>query len=310
MNATDRQQCWHVLASAAGSHRTGIVLAVLMVAGAFLSGCTTIRPAGDAGRPIVEAPVFSHDAFDRVLQQYVDDRGRVDYAGLRANPRDLEAYYRLLTGVSPDSHPEKFPDRDHRLAYWLNAYNAAVIKTVLTYYPIDSVLDVRTPVLFFYLTDKAGFFLFQRLTFGGATTSLYFLENKVIRPRFDDPRIHFALNCAARSCPRLPRHAFTGEALDRQLDRETRLFLSEARNFRIDHDEGVVYLSSIFKWYEDDFTGWLRGRHPDRDPDLLTYAVLYLPPEASRTLETVAGRYTIRYLPYDWGLNDQRAAHP
>lgn len=219
----------------------------MMLASGVIAGCTTISPSISEGPPRVVSPIFSHRDFDRVLDRFVDERGMVDYRSLQENPTDLDAYYRQIARFSPDSHPEHFSDEDHQLAYWINAYNAATIKTVLTHYPITSVLDVRNPAVFFFFPDKAGFFLFQRLTFGGQTTSLYYLENSVIRERFNDPRIHFSLNCAALCCPRLPRQAFSGDGLDRQLDDETRFFLSEARNFRIDHDNQKVYLSSIFK---------------------------------------------------------------
>jgi len=101
---------------------------------------------------------FSHQDFDRVLQHFVDDRGRVDYAALKNDARDLERYYLLLSTYSPDSHPALFPTEHGKLAYWLNAYNAAVIKTVLAHYPMASVEDIKPPFLFFFLPSKSGFF--------------------------------------------------------------------------------------------------------------------------------------------------------
>jgi len=282
----------------------------MLLVGGVITGCTTIQPNMSEGPPLVVKPIFSHGDFNRVLQRFVDDRGMVDYRSLQDDPTDLDTYYRLMASFSPDSHPEHFPGKDHQLAYWINAYNAAAIKTVLTHYPITSVLDVRTPALLFFLSDKAGFFFFQRLTFGGQTTSLYYLENQVIRKRFNDPRIHFALNCAAIGCPRLPRQAFSGDALDRQLDDETRLFLSEERNFRIDHDGKTVYLSSIFRWYANDFTDWYRQQFPGAPSGLLEYVALYLPPDQSATLQNVASDYDIRFIAYDWGLNDRTASRP
>ena len=269
-------------------------------------GCTTIHPLrGEPQAPPVGVS-FSHDRFERVLTAFVDEDGRVDYAALQATSGDLEAYYQLVATYSPDSHPDLFPGKDHRLAYWINAYNATAIKTVLTYYPIDSVLDVENPWPFFFLTDKAGFFFFQRLSFGGATTSLYYLENEVIFERFDDPRIHFALNCASLGCPRLPSRAFTGEDLDRQLEHETRRFLAEGRNFTIDHAAQRIHLSTIFQWYEEHFTDWYGRRFPGRAATLLSYISLYLPPAKAETLQEISDRYRLHFVPYDWGLNDQQ----
>lgn len=265
-----------------------------------------IKPLAVPERTVVEVPyTFSHEDFDRVLQSFVDNQGQVDYTALKNDPRDLERYSLLLSTYSPDSHPALFPTENSKLAYWLNAYNAAVIKTVLTYYPISGVGDIRPPLLLFFLPRKSGFFLFQRVTFGGKTTSLYFLEHRVIRKRFADPRVHFALNCASGGCPRLPRQAFTAEHLNEQLDHEARKFLAEERNFVIDHEKKTVSLSSIFEWYESDFLTWLQRTFPDRKATLLGYVALYVSVEKAEELRQAAS-YTVRFIPYDWRLNDQR----
>jgi hypothetical protein len=253
--------------------------------------------------------MFSHTHFERVLERFVDQYGQVDYTALKKNPHDLEQYYLLFATSSPDSHPELFPTEHDKLAYWINAYNAAVIKAVLTQYPIQSVEDVKPPVLFFFLPRKSGFFLFQRLTFGGTPTSLYYLEHYVIRKRFADPRIHFALNCASGGCPRLPRQAFTAEHLDTQLDQAARQFMTEQRNFSIDHQARTVWLSSIFDWYKKDFVSWYQRNFPDKslgkdDANLLDYVSLYTSPEQTQELKRAAA-YTLRFVPYDWSLNDQ-----
>jgi len=281
---------------------------MLFLSAAVLSGCTTIAPDRNAGPADPQVELFDHALFDQVVSRFVDADGQVDYPALKRNPKNLEQYYALVAAYSPDSHPQLFPGRDHQLAYWINAYNAAAIKTVLRYYPITSVLDVKQPAFFFFLSDKSGFFFFQRLSFGGATTSLYYLENSVVRKRFQDPRIHFALNCASGGCPRLPRQAFTGEDLDRQLDREARRFVSESRNFRVDHSTRSIYLSEIFKWYEKDFIRWHDKKYADRKGDLLSYIALYLPADKATELLQLRNGYTIRFVPYDWKLNDQARA--
>jgi hypothetical protein len=282
-------------------------LLMLFILGWMITGCTTIHPVMIEDRPSVDRGIFSNERFDKVLPEFVNERGLVNYSELRDDPGDLEAYYNLIATYSPDSHPDLFPSEKHKLAYWINAYNAGAIKTVLTYYPIGSVLEVEKPALLFFLSDKAGFFFFQRLTFGGKTTSLYYLENQIIRKRFGDPRIHFAVNCASLGCPRLPRQSFSGDFLDQQLDNEARFFLAEERNFKIDHDEKVIYLSSIFQWYEKDFTSWYRQKYPGRTASLLSYIDLYLTPEKSEELQKIGDRYRLRFIPYDWRLNDQKA---
>jgi hypothetical protein len=268
------------------------------------TACTAIRPAGVVARAPSVGPGFSHAELDRVQSRFVDERGLVDYRGLTRDPADLERYQLALTSRSPDSDPELFPAREEQLAYWINAYNASVLSAVVAHYPIRSVTDVKTPFPLRLVSDKIGFFFLQEITLGGEEMSLHSLENSVIRGRFDEPRVHFALNCASRGCPRLPRSAFTGAELDDQLDREARRFFAEERNLRIDHTERVVLLSSILEWYEDDFTDWLAARRPDRPATLLEYVALYAPPERAADLQR-ARDYEIRFVPYDWSLNDQ-----
>ena len=270
-----------------------------------LAGCTAIQPLSVPERIRMDVPqTFSHADFNQVLQHFVDDQGRVNYVALKADSRDLERYYLQLTRCSPDSHPALFPTDQSKLAYWINAYNAAVLKTVLTYYPMTSIEAITPPFPFFFLPRKSGFFLFQRLTFGGKTTSLYFLEHGVVRKRFADPRVHFALNCASRGCPRLPHYAFTAEELHAQLDHETRQFVAEKRNVNIDHHNRVVFLSSIFDWYADDFLQWYQQHFPGEPATLLRYVALYTSPEQAQELRRAAS-YTVRFVAYDWGLNDQ-----
>ena len=266
----------------------------------LLAGCTnTIAPIPPGSTP---APrIFSHDIFDRFLQRAVDDSGRVDYTALKAQADDLEAYYHLVSLYSPDSHPDLFPTPHSELAYWINAYNAATIKTVLAHYPISSVADVEPPAIFFFFPERSGFFYFQRVVLGGARISLYHLENDLVRQRYAEPRIHFALNCASQGCPRLPQRAFTASQLDAQLERETRRFLAEKRNVHLDHQTRTLWLSSIFQWYESDFTEPLKE---DRDqPTLIDFIAPYLKPEDNRLLQ--AHDYQMAFTPYSWSLNDQ-----
>jgi hypothetical protein len=284
------------VSSSAGSLTIGFLAFVL-------AGCTTMKPA-PLRAPAAPTPVFTHAAFDRVLQRFVTPEGLVDYAGIKAEPADLDSYYALVAAYSPDSHPELFPTEAHALAYWLNAYNAVAMRTVVLHYPIGGVGDIKAPFPFSLIPSKSGFFFFQRAMYGGETTSLYYLEHYVVRKRFTEPRVHFALNCASRGCPRLPQRAFTAEALDAQLETEARRFFAEERNLRIDHQTRTVHLSPILDWFESDFTDWYERAYPGEPGTLLNYAALYAPDETAEQLRRAAG-YTIRFVPYDWRLNDR-----
>lgn len=273
-----------------------------------LGACTAVQPPRVALPSVERTPEAVHADLDLVQRQFVNEEGRVDYHGLQRSPGQLDRYYLWLTQESPDSNPERFPDRDAELAYWLNAYNGAVLYTVLQYYPISSIRDVSTPIPLNLINDKIGFFFLQQIQLGGETMNLYDLENSLIRPRYQDPRVHFALNCASIGCPRLPQEAFSPTRLDEQLDRETRRFFAEPRNLRFDHDQETVYVSSILGWYESDFTDWLEANHPDKPATLLTYISMYGPKiQEAALLRARQEEYDVDFIEYDWNLNDQ---HP
>jgi hypothetical protein len=267
------------------------------------AACTTIRPTHTAKPLGPDAPAFSHRTYDDVLRRYVDDRGLVDYLGLAQRRADLDRYYARLAATSPDNDPERFPEYSDRLAYWLNAYNAGVLVAVLSQYPIGSVDEVPPPAPLFFMPRLSGFFVFTRMVLGGDAISFYALENSVIRERFDDPRIHFALVCASMSCPRLRAHAYGAAELDAQLDEDVRRFMAEDRGVQIDPVARTVRLSKIFEWYESDFTGWMKRQ--GEEASLRAYVRRYLDDDRRAALDACAD-CTVEFLAYDWALNDQR----
>lgn len=272
-------------------------------------GCTL--QVACAGLPVATDPVpaapeevFAHGDLDRFLARHVDARGQVNYAAASRDSADLERYLASVAARSPDSHPEVFRSEAERLAYWLNAYNAWVLRAVLEYYPIASVREVPKPRALFFAGGLARFFVGQKLTVGGDRMSLLWLENRVIRPRFAEPRVHFALNCASRSCPRLPAEAFHPTLLEDQLQRATWRFLSEERSVRVDLEAREIWLSAIFDWYEGDFTSWLEAAHPERPATLVSYVSLHAEDDLAEVLEACAG-CRVRFAEYDWALNAQ-----
>jgi hypothetical protein len=240
--------------------------------------------------PASAAEPFSHADWTRLLTAHVDDRGLVDYSGFAGDRAALDAYVGQLASTSPDSDPGAFPTPQHALAYWINAYNALVIRGVL-----DRGLD--TPSVWGDGLLGIGFFTVERGVLGGRTFSLKEIEDDIVRDRFADPRIHAALNCASISCPRLPRVAFEGETLDASLDAVMREFVGEERNCAVDMAEGTVTLSKIFDWFEDDFLASER-KTGSADPSVLGYVNRYRAPEAA-----VPTSFRVDYRPYDQGLN-------
>ncbi|MEO0478755.1 MAG: DUF547 domain-containing protein [Planctomycetota bacterium] len=239
----------------------------------------------------------------RVVATGEGEQGLVDYESLVADPEELEEAYARVAARSPRSHPDLFPTAEDQLAYWLNAYNLTVLRLVIDYYPIDSVHDVGSPLLFpgFLFEDGAGFFYWQEPVFGGEPMDLLTVENEIIRSEFDDPRIHFALNCASTGCPRLLPEPFDGASLSSQLDRATIEWFGEERNLRVD-DDGSVWMSQILDWYREDFLTWLDRNDPTAPRTLLEYAARHLDSASAQRLRSLEPE-SIRFVGYDWSLN-------
>lgn len=255
--------------------RTLWIAGLLFIAGCFHVVSPRERPAlAPPGEP------FSHAAFGDVLARFVDDRGRIDYARLARDRGDLDRYTAALAVESPDSHPDRFPDRPAELAYWINAYNALAITAVIDRPGLERVID-----------QKVDFFFWTRYPLGGTNTSLYHLENGIVRKRYGDPRIHFALNCQSAGCPALPRHPFPAQGLDAALDAASRAFASDPHKVRV---EGrTLELSQIFQWYASDF---------DEAGGAEAFVRSYrqeLPPTDE-----------VSYIPYDWTLIAQPGRGP
>ena len=224
---------------------------------------------------------FSHDLFNQVLQEHVDKKGRVDYTKLKANPEKLEKYLDLLAVANPTEL-----SYNAQLAFWVNAYNALVIKGVIDHYPTTSVRKVKW---------FGGFFSRLKFQVAGKTYTLNQIEHGIIRTEFVDPRVHFILVCASTSCPPIENSAFSAEDIEERLETATFNFVQNPEQVRIDRAKRRVYLSKIFKWYDDDFREGYDGV-----ADFLTD---YLPPEDAESL--LAGNLKFHYLDYDWTLNDQ-----
>lgn len=269
------------------------------------SSCTIINPTHDLSSHKPQG-FFDYSSYGHLLDMYANDQGRINYFELKKNSAPLDFFYSQIAASSPDSHPHLFPNNEDRLAYWINAYNATVIKGVIEHYPITSVEDVAEPPLLFFFPTKSGFFFFQQFVYGAETYSLYTLENTIIRKRFDDPRYHFALNCASLSCPQLPSEPFYPEKLEEQLAFETKKFMRSSENVHFDSDTNVLHLSSIFKWYQEDFLVWLKKQHNLKRPLIIDYILPYLPADLAAQIQKKHDSITIRYTPYDWGLNDQK----
>ena len=254
----------------------GIIGVLLLIASPLVWNMlfsTVESPVTVDPKAIEAMTTFEYTDWAEVLT-LVDDQGRVDYQKLSADRSALDRFVATIAVVGPTTRPELFPNRGDKLAYYINAYNALTLFNVINRLPkMKSVHD-----------DSKDFFYFTTFQLDGSSISLYKLENDIVRPEFEEPRVHFALNCASAGCPRLPSAPFLPGTLEAQLARETTRFLHETRNVRL--DDGQVALSQIFEWYAEDFKptplAWIQAQATD----------LGLPADAKVT-----------HTPYDWALN-------
>lgn len=246
---------------------------------------------------------FSHRLFEGLLKSYVNDAGKVDYDAWHDSDDDnrrLDSYLAAVSAYSPDNAPDRFKSRNDALAYWLYAYNAYVIRSVLDHWPLQSVTDVQAPV---EVVKGFGFFYRQQYVFGGKPYSLLAVENQKIRATYKDARIHFVLNCASESCPVLRPELPTGDALESLLQEATLEFVSDDRNVHIDHASKTIYLSTIFKWFKKDFVSELRKRGLPTEHGAVAYIATVADPQKRDELLSAID-YDVKYRDYDWSLNN------
>jgi hypothetical protein len=269
----------------------------------LLAGLLSLMAPAASAR---QASAFDHARLDAVLAAFVG-AGGVDYAALQRGRAPLDEYARALAAVDSatfDSWP-----RAEKVAYMINAYNAHVLLGVIDNYPIRRSLRPTALVRpANSVWQIAGFFDTVRRRAAGRDLTLDEIEHGWLREVLREPRVHFALVCAARSCPPLRREAFVAARLDAQLDDQASVFFADARSNQLEPRRGVVRLSSILKWFGEDFDQFapasgFAGSTTERG--VLAYAARHTTPEVARRL--AAGGYRIEYIDYDWTLNDAPA---
>jgi hypothetical protein len=222
--------------------------------------------------PILSFAQPDYKAYDAFLQKYVSAKGNVNYKKIKANKSELEKLVKQFQG----SIPQKTWSKNEQLAYWINAYNLFTIKLIVDNYPIKKITDL----------DNGKTWDVKRIKIGGQYYSLNQIENEIIRPTFQDARIHFALNCAAKSCPPLYNKAFVAANLETQLEQRTKTFINSKSNIL---SEKGLKISKIFDWYGSDFT----TKNNTIQSFFSKYSSLRIQKDAK-----------IEFLEYDWSLNE------
>ena len=223
----------------------------------------------------------SHEGLDRLLQKYVNDQGMVNYKGLQADRSSLKSYLSMLESNAPQSSWT----RDQKLVYWINAYNAYTLDLILEHYPVKSIKDIGSTIKIPFVSTAWDV---KFINIGGEEYDLNNIEHGIIRKEFDEPRIHFALVCAAVSCPKLQNRAYVPEKLDAQLTKAAKEFLAnpEKNSFK---NANKATLSKLFNWYGGDFK---------KNGTLVEYINKYAPTQLDK-------KANIAWMDYNWNLNEQ-----
>ncbi|MEM6262070.1 MAG: DUF547 domain-containing protein [Bacteroidota bacterium] len=231
--------------------------------------------------PTLAAPP-SHAPFTKLLKQYVTADGWVKYKVWKNHPKDLDKLQAYCDTLSNDP-PQDSWTKNERLAYWINAYNAFTLKLILDNYPLNSIQDLH-PTIKIPMVSTVWHKKFFKI--GGEDFNLDEIEHGILRKDFEEPRIHFAINCASYSCPQLRSEAFTADKLEAQLTDQAKRFINGELRNKVSQDKAE--LSKIFRWFKGDFT---------KQGSLRAFINQYA--DQQMTEET-----KISYLEYDWSLNE------
>jgi len=223
-----------------------------------------------------------YSLFTQVLRDHVKD-GVVNYKGIKADKRFAD-FIAVLMKTDPNAIAKK-----NRLPFWINVYNAFTLKVVVDQYPIKSIMSKTA-----YALGKSNFQK-KLVTVNGVQYSLNDVENDIIRP-MGDPRIHFAINCAAKSCPPLRDEAFEPARLGEQMDEMARNFINTPEKNSFDFAKKEALVSKIFDWFQEDFKKYSTG--------VPQFISRYLPPEQGKQLLAAGKEFKIKHNDYNWDLNE------
>lgn len=222
----------------------------------------------------------SHKSWNELLKVNVNADGKVNYKGFIKEKAKLDAYLKSISENAPD---RKNWSKDEQLAYWINAYNAFTVKLIVDNYPVGSIKDLG-PKLKIPLIKDVWHYKFFKI--GGQESSLDEIEHSILRKEFEEPRIHFAINCASVSCPPLLNESFEAKTINEQLDKVAKGFINDSSRNKISPE--AVQISSIFSWFKGDFT---------QNGTLIDFLNKY-------SKVKIRSNAKVSHLDYDWNLNE------
>jgi len=270
------------------------------------------RPKPKPPKPKPVTKVSFHDKCAPILKAFVNDKGMVDYKKLRYKRPDLNKLLDEFAKLDPNEY-NAWPKED-KIAFWINAYNIKMLKIIVDNYPIKSYPLLRLlpgwgPNSIRHIDKRIGHINKQKFTVIGEEFTLLEVERRFFRKQFDEPRVFFAVSGACLSSSPLHNEPYYGHKLYKQLDDQTKRFLSSPRAFKIDRDRQIVYLSAILQptWYGKEFISKYGTDKKFKDQQPATRAVLnfltnYISKQDVSFLELK--NYSVKYIGYDWRLND------
>lgn len=245
---------------------------ILILSVLLLSTCRVSKKLSDS-QPV------NHDQWTSLVSRHVSAEGWVDYPGFQKDSQQLKNYLDLLSSAHPN---DRNWSPDEQLAYWINAYNAFTVKLIVDHYPVESIKDIKNGIPFVNTVWDIKF-----INIEGHNYDLNNIEHGIIRKYFDEPRIHFAINCASVSCPKLLNEAYVADRLDQQLTTAARAFLADPLRNQVSEYK----VSSIFSWFRGDFK--------KQSGSLIEFINNYAP-------QTIPLDAELTFLDYNWQLNEKK----
>lgn len=242
-------------------------------------------------RPARAAEPPNYRLWAEILTKHYDPAKGMSYQALKADDKaKLDALRQQLATVDV-----QWLSRKDQLAYWINLYNVSVVATVVEHYPVDSIRDISTdPII------RLNVFKKDTIATKEGKLSLDDIENKKIREVFKDARIHFAINCAAESCPPIRPEPYVGARLDQQLDDQTRKFLNGPNGMKLERSGGKLTITTtkIMDWFKGDFERIQGGRR--------AFLYFYASPDKQKQMDAVGNQIELEFHDYSWKLNDAK----
>lgn len=222
----------------------------------------------------------NHQIWNELTKKNVSQDGQVNYKGFIQDSLKLNKYLGLISAGAPN---KKTWNNDEQIAYWINAYNAYTVQLIIRNYPLKSIKEIGGRIPFINSSWDVKF-----IQLGGETLDLNNIEHGILRKEFEEPRVHFGLNCASVSCPKLRNEAYTAEKLESQLTDQAKAFINDASKNKIGDGKNIK-ISKLFNWFEGDF----KNTSPDIPTFLSRYSKVKISEDAN-----------IDYLDYNWNLNE------